>query len=59
MVEEMSFVDGSQDNDDPNSEKGFCGYRFVDTEKSQNILGISNHFQRTVYAQTTKLSSEC
>ena len=43
MVEEMSFVDGSQD--DLNQEKNFCGFRFVNTEKSQNILGISNHFQ--------------
>lgn len=55
MVEEMSFVDGSQDNDDPNSEKGFCGYRFVNTEKSQNILGISNHFQSRDISQPASI----
>ena len=55
MVEEMSFVEGAQDNDDPNAEKGFCGYRFVDTEKSQNILGISNHFQTKNISQPASI----
>merc|ERR1719367_905784 len=50
MVEEMSFVDGSQDQD-PSAEKNFCGFRFVDTGNSQNILGISNHFQNRKLAQ--------
>jgi len=50
MVEEMSFVDGSQDQD-PSAEKNFCGFRFVDTGNSQNILGISNHFQNRKFAQ--------
>merc|ERR1712150_151505 len=52
---ESEEEDGEEDDEDPNAEKGFCGYRFVDTEKSQNILGISNHFQTKNISQPASI----
>ena len=53
MVEEMSFVDGSQD--DHNNSKNFCGFRFVNTEESQKILGMSKHFQNSNIQQVVSI----